>query len=619
VRGDPQFAEYQRQVSPLRPAENSQIARLAQGGGTLHRVDAREDEAYRNDPAFRQNVDGLGIRTSLTVPLRKGGALLGAVRLYRPEVRPFTDKQIALLENFAAQAVIAMENARLLTETREALEQQTATAEVLQVINSSPGDLTPVFDAMLEGATRLCQAEMGAFWTYDGEFMHAATTRGVSPELAEYLKQGPHRPSRGQLQLLRGERVLHTADITEGESYRSGDPLVRAAADLGGIRTLLVVPLCKDNAVLGTIGIYRREIRPFSEKQIALLQNFAAQAVIAMENARLLTETREALEQQTATAEVLQVINSSPGDLAPVFEAMLDKALRLCGAGFGRLETLDGGRMRIAAHRGFSPAYLEFLSQAPSIEPHPSGFYGHFSRGEPFVHRDVASSEAYRVGVPMARALVDLEGGRTALAVPLRRDSALLGGIVIYRREGRPFTDKQIALLQNFAAQAVIAMENARLLTETREALEQQTATAEVLGVINSSPGDLAPVFNAMLEKTLRLCEAAHGNFLTYDGEVFHTAAVRGEPQLAEYRRQQGPLRPAEIGQLARVAQGGGTLHRIDARDDDAYRNDPAFRKMVDGLGIRTSLTPRPAISLRYSTRCSQRRCICARRLSAPF
>src|SRR5262249_12950427 len=177
------------------------------------------------------------------------------------------------------------------------------------------------------------------------------------------------------------------------------------------------------------------------------------------------------------------------------------------------------------------------------------------------------------------------------LAVPLRKDDALLGSFIIYRQEVRPFTDKQIALLQNFAAQAVIAMENARLLTETREALEQQTATAAILQVINSSPGDLAPVFDAWREGATRLGEAGHGNFLFYDGEVFQPAAVRGEPQFAEYRRQLSPLRPAENSQIARLAQGGGTLHRVDAREDEAYRNDPAFRQNVDGLGIRTSLT----------------------------
>ena len=207
------------------------------------------------------------------------------------------------------------------------------------------------------------------------------------------------------------------------------------------------------------------------EHQVAELRRANAELQQRLNDA--LSERDRSLERETATAEVLGVINSSPGDLDPVFDAMLDKALRLCGADFGRLETLDGGQMRVAAHRGFSPAYVEFLSQAPPTEPHPSGFFGHFSRGEPFVHRDVASSEAYRVGVPMARALVDLEGGRTALAVPLRRDGAVLGDIIIYRREVRPFSDKQIALWQNFAAQAVIAIENTRLITETHEALEQ--------------------------------------------------------------------------------------------------------------------------------------------------
>src|SRR5215469_7324160 len=200
----------------------------------------------------------------------------------------------------------------------EALEQQTATAEILQVINSSPGNLTPVFDKVLEKALRLCEVDIGVLWTYDGEMVRAAAIRGAPPHLAEFLRQRPHRPTKPQQRVMSGERVVQIADATTGEAYRNGDPIPRAIADLGGVRTLLIVPLRKDDTALGNFAIYRQEVRPFTDKQIALLQNFAAQAVIAMENARLLTETREALEQQTATAEVLGVINSSPGDLGPV-------------------------------------------------------------------------------------------------------------------------------------------------------------------------------------------------------------------------------------------------------------------------------------------------------------
>jgi GAF domain-containing protein len=295
-------------------------------------LDVTDSDAYRSgDPNRRTIADLAGARSLVAVPLTKDERLKGAIVVFRQEVRPFTDKQIALLQNFAAQAVIAMENARLLTETREALEQQTAIAEVLQVINGSPGDLAPVFNAMVERAARLCEADEAALRTFDGELLHLVAVHGSAPELIDRLHQLGPTPAIGLYEpFARGENVAHYANVRETDIFHQ-NAVVRARLELRGIRTWLAAALQKEGKLLGVLNVHRHTVRPFTDKQIAPLQNFAAQAVIAMENARLLTETREALEQQQAIAEVLQVINSSPGDLAPVFDAMLEKAMRLCG------------------------------------------------------------------------------------------------------------------------------------------------------------------------------------------------------------------------------------------------------------------------------------------------
>jgi len=592
VHGDASFTEWAWNYGPFAPAYDSPLGRIVSGEEDIARfADAPGEEAHSSFPDFRAFVDASGMRSGITVALRKDSTLVGAVTVYRQEVRPFTDKQIALLQNFAAQAVIAMENARLLTETREALEQQTATAEVLRVINSSPGDLAPVFEAILEKAHALCGAEVGTLAAYDGEYFHALATFGYSEQFAEFVRR-PFRPNVSMQRLIEGERVLHLPDQRTLESEPPDAETTRAFLDLTDLRTTLFVALRKDTSLLGYVSAHRHGVRPFSEKEIALLENFAAQAVIAMENARLLTETREALEQQTATAEVLQVINSSPGNLAPVFNAMLDKALRLCEAAIGYLLTYDGERFQRVAERGLPEPYLEYV-RAQATQPAPGGGQFRLLGGEPFVQfADMKDDEAYRSGAnPGHRAMVDLAGARTGLVVPLRKDSALLGTITIFRQEVRLFDDKQIALLQNFAAQAVIAMENARLLSETREALEQQTATAEVLQVINSSPGDLAPVFDAMLEKALRLCEAPFGLLRTWDGERFHLAAASGDVKFMQLAWNYGPWAPAHKSSPAgRIVRGEDIVRFADAPGYEAISTSPGFSALVEASGMRSGV-----------------------------
>ena len=390
-------------------------------------------------------------------------------------------------------------NVELRQERDAALAREAALADVLCVINRSPADPRPVFEAILEQARSLCGAAVGALMTYDGEFFRAIATQGYPEQYAGRVRR-PFRPYAPQQALMRGERLFHTADVSAAELGHD-DEATRAFIEFTRVRTYLVVPLRKNDILLGFIGAHRLEVRPFSANEVALLESFAVQAVIAMENARLITEQREALEQQTATAEVLQVINASSGNLTPVFDTMLGNALRLCGAAFGSLYTYDGEDFLPVAFRGVSPAFAELMTKHP-----PTGRPGGpaarvLETKRPVDVPNVMDEENYRNGVAAARALVEVGDVRAFVDVPLVKDGKVLGFFTIYRHNVGKCSDKQITLLESFAAQVVIAMESARLLHEIRARTDELAQRQTELRVTFENMGDGV----AMFDETPRL------------------------------------------------------------------------------------------------------------------
>src|SRR5262249_15484806 len=371
-------------------------------------------------------------------------------------------------------------------------DQQTATSEVLKVIASSSGELQPVFEAMLANATRLCEASYGAIWLRDGDaFRNAALHGPLPPDYLEQLRSGTIATADRETTMGRVTQTrqsLQIADMREDRAYLARHPLAVAAVDVAGIRTLVTVPMVKDDNLVGVISIYRQEVRPFTEKQIELLTNFASQAVIAIENTRLLNELRDSLQRQTATADVLRVMSNSPGQLVPVFNAMLENATRICEAAFGAMLLVEGDAFRRVAIHNAPPRFAEFHEKMPVVKPQQIHDLKLLLETKRPVH--LADAAATDTDSP----IVKYAGARTVLIVPMLKEGGLIGAIGIYRQEVRPFTDKQIDLVANFAAQAVIAIENTRLLNELRESLQQQTATADVLKVISRSTFDLQRV-----------------------------------------------------------------------------------------------------------------------------
>ena len=590
------YADYRRQnpeAGTIRPG--SIFERSRKGKGVVHIEDLMAEDLYLNgNPGRLAMVNLGGARTLLAAGLRKDDACLGIIAVYRHEVRPFSDQQIALLQNFGAHAVIAMENARLLSETREALEHQTATSEILQVINSSLGNLAPVFDAMLEKAMRLCDAAGGALRTYDGEAFHAAAMRGLPAAFLEATRVVIPDPTSALARIGRGERLIQIVDIADSNLSPAGDVRRRhEMVELGGIRTSLWVALRNDTSFFGTFVLYRNEVRPFTERQIALVESFAAQAAIAMENARLVSELRErtldlqaSLEYQTATSDVLKVISHSTFDLDPMFHTVVETAARLCNADQAVIFRNTNGTYRWAASHSNTPEY-DRIEREVIIRPGTGTLVGRVV----LERRPVQIPDAWTDPLYEAKDDARVGGIRTLLGVPLLRNDVAIGAIGLARRRIEPYTEAQIQLVSTFADQAVIAIENVRLINEQREALEQQTATAELLQVINASPGNLKPVFDTLLEKATRLCEAPCGIFWRFDGENFLPASLCGlTPEFQAYMCD--PASDFLSPRLTAIARGEAFFHQLDLADSELYRRgtNKLNRAVVDLGGARTGL-----------------------------
>jgi GAF domain-containing protein len=475
-------------------------------------------------------------------------------------------------------------------ERDEAIAQQAATAEILQIINSSPADLAPVFEAILDRALRPCEAHVGVFWTYDGELMRASAIRGAPRAYVEFLQRGPHRPSHVQLRLLGGtEGFVQIADLTHSEGYRNGEPLPRAAADLGGIRTLLVVPLRRHGAVLGTFGIYRQEVRPFTDRQIALVESFAAQAVIAMENARLFNKTKEALERQNASADILRTIASTPGDAGRSLKQIAETSARLFGAPSVSIQLVEDGKWADAYRLGDSAQRIRAAVPLASIRVGGRNMPGAVAGENRQIHipdlDHLDPSMSDWPGLPHARAA----GTRTICGTPLRRDGKAIGALIVYRDRLLPFTPEELALQQSFADQAVIAIENARLFNETKEALERQTATSEILRVINNSGGNLAPVFDSILENAHHLCGAPCGSLQLYERDRVVPVAIRGmTADFAGFLRAGYPITEG----LREGLFADRPIQRVDLAEFlRSHPDEPSLRAGVELGGIGTMVT----------------------------
>ncbi|HSK28488.1 MAG TPA: GAF domain-containing protein, partial [Candidatus Limnocylindria bacterium] len=568
--------------------DNPRVAWIREHG-TLHIPDVRA----QND--FPEAESVTHYRTHLAVPLRKSGELIGALIGRRTEVCAFTAAEIALLETFADQAVIAIENVRLFNELKESLEQQTATSEILGVIASSPTDIQPVLDTIAKSAARICGANDAVIRLVEGNVLRLRAHQGSIPSFTQQHGAESDSLDRGRgwipARAVLDRETVHIHDIMAAENEL---PETAARARRAGVRTALATPLLREGVAIGVIFIRRTEVNPFTDKQIALLKTFADQAVIAIENVRLFNEldTRnrqltEALEQQTATSEILRVIASSPTDVQPVLDAIVQSATRLCEASFGSAHRFEDGLITFDAQHGMTPEQFKIGKERFPTPPTLETAVGRAIMSREVIHiHDIEADPEY-VFIPHQRQL----SYRTVLAVPLLKEGNPIGALGMWRREVKPFTEKQVALIKTFADQAVIAIENVRLFKELEErnrqiteALEQQTATSEILRVIASSPTDIQPVLDVVAENAARLCEASDALIYRQAEGRVHLASRFGEIP-AGYESL--PITRGFVGGRAIVDRKTIHVHDVSVENDTEY---PDARRLQLIAGARTVL-----------------------------